>query len=359
MSSTREKGNILEDIVRLLHDLPDVKVETRVRLPSIRAGSTRKREIDVLLTSSVAGYPVRIAIECKNYRNKIKSEKIDGFVGKLADVGIPAVNGIYVTTTGYRSDALKLAKESGIRALVLEGLDRERIRLEVNAAMRSVVFYLAIWISLSRFDDLDPDVSINMPAPVVDFPEELGQGTPSIITLFALLWQRDEIPTAMGTHLLAIRMPQDFRFSKDEAPAARALVMLTYEVVAYVDAITGTSSAAVLRDAATQTVEKVRVDAQFGNVTRLGQLRRFESEEELRTFLGESRFNIVTKVKVPRVQSEWCFWPPSRRAAEEIMRRRQAGEEPKFEEIEGCKLNAAWEASIYEEGVEDPRGGAE
>jgi len=61
MDTTVKIGNALERIVALLHDLPGIKIQTKVKLPSIRSGSKRKREIDILLTSSVAGYPVRIA----------------------------------------------------------------------------------------------------------------------------------------------------------------------------------------------------------------------------------------------------------------------------------------------------------
>ena len=45
----------------MLHDLPGVKVERNVQLPPIRGDQTRRREIDVLLTGYVTGYPVRIA----------------------------------------------------------------------------------------------------------------------------------------------------------------------------------------------------------------------------------------------------------------------------------------------------------
>jgi Restriction endonuclease len=64
-------------------------------------GGGRKREIDVLLTRSIAGIPVSIAIECKNEAKKIGSPKIDAFVGKPQHVGIPPQFGIYVSTSDY------------------------------------------------------------------------------------------------------------------------------------------------------------------------------------------------------------------------------------------------------------------
>ncbi|MCP4600749.1 MAG: restriction endonuclease [Proteobacteria bacterium] len=349
MADSQEKGKILEDVVALLHELPGVKVETRVKLPSVRTGSTREREVDVLLTSQVAGYAVKIAIECKNYKERVESEKIDCFLGKLDDIGIPPVNGIFVTATGYRKDALELAQESGIRALVLEGLNQERLKLEVSAAIQSVVFHLARWDAMSRFSDVSSALNFPPPITVMDFPEELGQGSPKILNFLYLLWQQNKISSDLGIHHLAIRMPQEFRFSENEPPMQNALVILAYEVSAYVGAMTGTSSAAFLRNAVTQTLEKVRIDAQFEDPPNSIQLSKFGTEETLEEFLGESGLRIVTRIKVPRIESQMSFWPPSKRALEEIMKRRQAGEDPTFEEIEGSVLNTAWEPSIFDE----------
>ena len=63
--STRAKGDILEQIVAEMHKTPGVTVERNVFLP-VQDESDRTREIDVLLTSKVAGYPICVAIECKN-----------------------------------------------------------------------------------------------------------------------------------------------------------------------------------------------------------------------------------------------------------------------------------------------------
>ncbi len=116
------KGKLVEEIVQKMHDSPNVKVERRVFLDSV--GGSGKREIDILLTSSVAGYPVRLAIECKNEKTPIGSPKIDAFVGKLQDVGIPSQLGIYVSASGYTGGAIERARKAGIKTLVLTGLTR-------------------------------------------------------------------------------------------------------------------------------------------------------------------------------------------------------------------------------------------
>lgn len=227
MASTRAKGNILEDVVALLHNLPGVKVERRVKLKSTRPGSSRVREIDVLLTSQVAGYQVKIAIECKNYKTPIKSEKIDCFLGKLADVGIPATTSIFITSAGYRNDALKLARESGMHALLLQGLDEEQLRLEVNAALQSVIFHLAKWDIIQRFSNMSEFPHFPAPFIVVDFPEWLGHGTPNILNFLYLLWRENRIPSELGEHCLVIKMPEKFTFIESEPPTHNALVFLS------------------------------------------------------------------------------------------------------------------------------------
>jgi len=43
------------------------------------------------------------------------------------------------------------------------------------------------------------------------------------------------------------------------------------------------------------------------------------------------------------------FWPPTKEAAEKILRLKAGGIEPTFEDIEGENLKRAWEPSLFEE----------
>lgn len=117
-----DKGRLLEQIVAMLHKTEGVKVETNVFLQPKSGDPSREREIDVLLTGQVAGYPVRIAIQCKNYGTPITIGQIGEFRDLLEDVGIPQC-GIIVSVHGYQAGGIKRAKELGMKALVLEGLD--------------------------------------------------------------------------------------------------------------------------------------------------------------------------------------------------------------------------------------------
>src|SRR5947209_2491928 len=102
--STVSKGRIIEAIVASMHESDGAKVERNVKLPPL-GSQEPTREIDVLLSSEVCGYPVRWAFECKNWKKRIGVEYIDAFVGKLQDIGIPAQFGIFVTTSDYSKGA--------------------------------------------------------------------------------------------------------------------------------------------------------------------------------------------------------------------------------------------------------------
>jgi len=112
-ANSKKKGDLVEDVVALLHENQGVKVDRRIRLPSLRQGTRRKREIDVLLTTDITGYPVRLAIECKNVEKPVGTKKIDEFIGRLQDIGIPESHGIYVSPVGYTSTGLSRALDAG------------------------------------------------------------------------------------------------------------------------------------------------------------------------------------------------------------------------------------------------------
>ena len=75
------------------------------------------REFDLYWEFELGGINYKTVIECKDYKSKIKINKIDEFVGKLQD--IPGLKPIFATTKGYESGALKKAEQHGIEPLVM------------------------------------------------------------------------------------------------------------------------------------------------------------------------------------------------------------------------------------------------
>ena len=104
------KGKLVEFIVAAMHQSPGVKVERNVKLSAfLRRKETRvrKREIDVLITARVANYPIRIGIECKNFKKIIGVGLIGQFIDHLNDVGIPLQHSVYVTTWHFTQGAIE------------------------------------------------------------------------------------------------------------------------------------------------------------------------------------------------------------------------------------------------------------
>ena len=137
-STTIEKGKIVEGIVALLHEQPGISVKRNVYLKTTDGAD--KREIDVLISGQLVGYPTRIAIECKNYKTEIGKADIDAFIGKLNDLGFPTQHGIYVSTSRYTKGALKRAKNAGVRTLNLDGLTRDRLSAAIYDALQSIIY---------------------------------------------------------------------------------------------------------------------------------------------------------------------------------------------------------------------------
>jgi Restriction endonuclease len=147
-----------------MHDAPGVRVEQNVRVRALTPGK-RSREIDVLINGTLSGYPMRVAIECKNEKEIVGAPKIDAFVGKLLDIGIPPQHGVYVAVRGFTRGAIARAKFAGIRTLVLTGLDESRLEAVVQDAVQAVVFLWAIATNWSIVNNVSADL---------DRPEELA-----------------------------------------------------------------------------------------------------------------------------------------------------------------------------------------
>ena len=67
------------------------------------------RQIDVAIRSDIAGYPVLIIVECKDYARRVEVGNVDELVGKLNDVG--AVSAVLVSNSGFSDKAIARAKK--------------------------------------------------------------------------------------------------------------------------------------------------------------------------------------------------------------------------------------------------------
>lgn len=186
-----------------MHEMPGVLVEKRKKLAVLRGKKKRTREIDVLITSNVAGYKVQIALGCKNEVGPLSTSSVDNFVRILKGVGIPLQHGILVSANGYTRDAQDEAHSCGIRTLVLEGLNADRLGREISGALKSIVYLLVSQFTLNMLPLVEDSWS-NDPrfiTAVLDRDDE--PPVTQILTCVWELWVSGAIPALIGKHLIA------------------------------------------------------------------------------------------------------------------------------------------------------------
>lgn len=120
-------GKRLEKLVRLiqesLKDFPNTEIFSNYK---IKNNSGRKREIDVLLKTTINNFDLIIAIECKDYKKAVQVEKIEAFNSKCERIkGISKK--IFVASNGYQADAIDAAREFEIELYNLNEIDKHEI----------------------------------------------------------------------------------------------------------------------------------------------------------------------------------------------------------------------------------------
>lgn len=331
--TAKRKGDILEDLVAMMHEVPGVVVEKRKKLPVLHSKTGRRREIDVLITSSVAGYPVRLGLGCKNEARALDTAAVDGFIRILEEVGIPVQQGILVSANGYTADAQDAAKARGIKTLVFEGLSADRLRHEISAAIQSTVFLLITQTTFNVFPyvggHLDDNTQfINAALDLLDEPSGA-----QLLSTMAWLWMNGAIPGMIGEHTISL---------KPEREEATWHVMATATVTGLIASVPGTFSQSILRTAEAGQVERLHISAKFEKFKGPLTLEPVASEEALAAIAHKEPMSLVTRVRVPRLVTDFGYWPPSEEAMQKAKALFDAGKPVTFEDIETSDLANAW-----------------
>jgi hypothetical protein len=347
-SPSAAKGKLVEEIVEKMHGSSNVRVQRRVFLKPVGGG--RKREIDVLLTSSVAGYPVKVAIECKNEAEKIGSPKIDAFVGKLQYVGIPSQLGIYVSTSGYTRGAIERAREAGIKTLILSGLSKDRLSAAVTKAFQSMVYLFA---DIARLQVENEVSTVEEFAELSSYYDADGVLRDTLPHMVWRTWVKGAMPSDLGEHELRFQVPDGWHNVVNGKKVPARAISAVVRVVGFVVTFSGEARQHTLLDAANKRAARWMTDLAFdGSLEPRYPMRGFWAEEELREYLeNQEDVRIVGRLRLPRIRAGAMYWPPSERTTKkvaELMEAYKAGEIPdprplKFAEIEGMDLNAVFE----------------
>jgi hypothetical protein len=307
MSST-QKGRIVERIVAMMHgdsnthDDSDIKVERNVYLPAL-GNQARRREIDILITQYIIGYPVSIAVECKNENKSIGSPKIDAFIGKLQDVGIPLQNGIYVSASGYTKGAIERAKMAGIRTLILRDLNAQALYNSVTEAFQSTLHLLPAIIDIraSNGMSITPQMSVLL--------DKRG----NCHFLYDLIWQKwhhEQMPTSIGGHTLELAIPNDWVEHINGTIRTFESVIVTIRVLGLIFADRQQGDKYSLDNPVDNRVEKIYIDI---SVLEQHPFLVIYLESELEDIVNKlSVFNLIKeRNRLPYIDTGSIYWPPN------------------------------------------------
>ena len=124
----KNNGKSLEKTIRLIQETLKDSVNTEIfNNYKIENESGQKREIDILIVSSINDFKIKIAIECKDYSKKVPVKEIEAFQSKCDR--IKEINKkVFVSTNGYQTDAINTANYYGIELHTANKFSQEDIK---------------------------------------------------------------------------------------------------------------------------------------------------------------------------------------------------------------------------------------
>jgi hypothetical protein len=316
-SPSSTKGKLVEAITAKLHEWPNVTVLKNIRIP-VPESRRRIAEIDVLLKSDVAGYPVRMAIECKNEKIRIGTKYINEFIGKLDDLGIPRQHGIYVSASSYTKVAIDRAQKAGIKLLKLEGLTKDRLSAAVIQAFQSIVYLLEVIREITLTNNVEEQMTASE---LHNFYNSEGQwcGMPA-----DLIWERwyydGEPPSSLGEHQMQFNAPDGWHHIVDGQKVPVLSMTAKVQVVGCVVTIPGKAEHLSLIDASTLALERTMINVSFDESRSEYPVTIFQTEDELRAYMEKAHdVNVsIGRLRLPRIHAGPYYWPPSERTAEKL-----------------------------------------
>lgn len=355
--SKSAKWRVFEELTAAMYRMPGVKVEQNVRLV-VRSSSGRKRtrEIDVLVTGSLAGVPIRIPIECKDEKGPVGVQKIGIFIDKLDEVGLSCRPSAFVSANGFTQGALDRAKEVGIITRVLKEITRATAAEMIENALQRVVFLLPQITSLSWQDNVPDYTSITKTPQDAFFAFAFfNRGAQFKGTVPDLVWRRwmeGEPPSEIGEHTIHIGVPDGWhRYVQGKTEEPILAVTAKVAVVGLVLETRGVAKTHALLDPITGLEDRRTMAASFPTPQGRLPMQMYRTEQDLSRYLahreGADLLVSVGRFRLPRLVFGAAYWPLSAKANQRIQELvKQHGDLPAgltLADIEGTNLNAVWD----------------
>lgn len=128
--------------------LSDVQIQHNITLVGAVGVA---HQIDVFWSFTKGGVTYKVAIECKDYKNRVSKEKIAAFHDILQDIG--NIHGIFASRMGFQSGARKYAQQYGIQLMEI----RHPIDSDWEGRMRN----MHLEFKIRSIDNVEPKIFIN------------------------------------------------------------------------------------------------------------------------------------------------------------------------------------------------------
>jgi len=332
----------------MLHEIPGCTVEKRVRVP-IPTDPSESREIDVLLAGTGLGYPLRRAIECKNWAAKVDVETIEAFLSKLRDIEIPAPLSLFVSTGGYTRGAIRRGAKEGLRLLELTGLNEDRLSSATEGAFQYLVYLLPIVELVQPLGDRSGESLVIKTLRYRD--RRTGRTSYALDNLWKK-WLQDTDLRKLGLHHISFDIPQDPSLFEEGETVEPRTIFFGLRVAAAVVEVKGAATSHALVNAKTREVERRRLGFDFS--ARSSRVKVFETEAAVQEFLdasGARQKLVVSGIPLPRLIYTHLYWPPTLESLHRSKEIQNRGEPPTFESVEGGDLGQAWNFLLDGDGL--------
>lgn len=161
--------------------------------------SNTERQLDVTIRANVAGYGVFIVIECRDESRPIDVNGVGEFATKLQDVA--ANKGIMISTSGFTSSAITLAKARGIvtRTYIdTENADwRQDVAVSILLIRHSFIYQIS-FVNIPGYPF--PTSEWGEPPKKIKVRSLTGESLGSIEHIVDKMWIDEVLPHEEGTH---------------------------------------------------------------------------------------------------------------------------------------------------------------
>jgi hypothetical protein len=325
-SAQRENSDV-DLLASMLAKLTGFHIEQHVIFPAT-LDRPAAREIDLVVSLTVAGNPVSVAIEVKARRSGVSD--IEAFAARLRDIGIPSSLGIHVARGGYSSEALIRARDLGIEALDIESLTENTLASYVASAFESTLYLLASVASVSIVHDPSEPVADSQEA--FTFYDASGRYAATAADFTWYMWIRRQIPVDVGKHFVDVSLPTGAYSILNGKTSKVVKVGAEVDVIGMRLNLSKFALSRSLTDTGGRHLDKIALSLTMGETRNLDAVTLFTEKAELQEIAGAGT-PFTHQYALPRmIFFGSTYWPPSLEITAAMLERISASERGRIED---------------------------